>query len=198
MATHSSVLAWRIPGTGEPGGLPSMGSHRVRHDWSDLAAAAAGGNTLCKSYGYGNERDTAPGLEVFKNHLYIYIYIYIYGSFQMSLKHTHSSSLMHSMTNNQKKRSTTVKSIRKSILILPWLLGLWKQIWWGIWRVARVTRMSKQAPKRHQGASEDRICWQCRHCPLPLTCAPLGAVSHLSVKIRATFSCSEYMLIPSK
>ena len=41
MATHSSVLAWRIPGTGEPGGLPSMGLHRVRHDWSDLAAAAA-------------------------------------------------------------------------------------------------------------------------------------------------------------
>ena len=41
MATHSSVLAWRIPGTREPGGLPSLGSHRVRHDWSDLAAAAA-------------------------------------------------------------------------------------------------------------------------------------------------------------
>ena len=41
MATLSSILAWRIPGTGEPGGLPSMGSHRVRHDWSDLAAAAA-------------------------------------------------------------------------------------------------------------------------------------------------------------
>ena len=40
MATHSSVLAWRIPGTGEPGGLPFMGSHRVGHDWSDLAAAA--------------------------------------------------------------------------------------------------------------------------------------------------------------
>ena len=40
MATHSSVLASRIPGTGEPGGLPSMGSHRVGHDWSDLAAAA--------------------------------------------------------------------------------------------------------------------------------------------------------------
>ena len=39
MATHSSVLAWRIPGTKEPGGLPSMGSHRVGHDWSDLAAA---------------------------------------------------------------------------------------------------------------------------------------------------------------
>ena len=41
MATHSSVLAWRIPGTGEPGGLPSMGLNRVGHDWSDLAAAAA-------------------------------------------------------------------------------------------------------------------------------------------------------------
>ena len=41
MATHSSVLAWRIPGMGEPGGLPSMGSHRAGHDWSDLAAAAA-------------------------------------------------------------------------------------------------------------------------------------------------------------
>ena len=41
VATHSSVLAWRIPGTGEPGGLPSVGLHRVRHDWSDLAAAAA-------------------------------------------------------------------------------------------------------------------------------------------------------------
>ena len=40
MATHSSVLAWRIPGTGETGGLPSMGLHRVRHDWSDLAVAA--------------------------------------------------------------------------------------------------------------------------------------------------------------
>ena len=41
MATYSSVLAWRIPGTGEPGGLPFLGSHRVGHYWSDLAAAAA-------------------------------------------------------------------------------------------------------------------------------------------------------------
>ena len=39
-ATNSSALAWKIPGTGEPGGLPSMGSHRVGHDWSDLAVAA--------------------------------------------------------------------------------------------------------------------------------------------------------------
>ena len=40
-ATHSSFLAWGIPGMAEPGGLPSMGSHRVGHDWRDLAAAAA-------------------------------------------------------------------------------------------------------------------------------------------------------------
>ena len=41
MATHSSVLAWRIPGMGELGGLPSVGSHRDRHDWSDLAVAVS-------------------------------------------------------------------------------------------------------------------------------------------------------------
>ena len=41
MATHSSVLAWRIPGMGQPSGLLSMGLHRVKHDWSDLAVAAA-------------------------------------------------------------------------------------------------------------------------------------------------------------
>ena len=58
MATHSSVLAWRIPGMGEPGELPSMGSHRVGHNWSNLAAAAAAyrritwrlHNVLCFSY----------------------------------------------------------------------------------------------------------------------------------------------------
>ena len=47
MAPHSSVLAWRIPGTGEPGGLPSVGSHRVGHDWSGLAAAACPLNRWC-------------------------------------------------------------------------------------------------------------------------------------------------------
>ena len=46
MATHSSVLAWRIPGTGEPGVLLSVGSHRVGHNSSDLAAAAAAGASL--------------------------------------------------------------------------------------------------------------------------------------------------------
>ena len=49
MATHSSVLAWRIPGMAEPGGLPSMGSHRVGHDWSDLAAVAAAAVSFFKN-----------------------------------------------------------------------------------------------------------------------------------------------------
>ena len=50
-APRSSVLAWRIPGTGEPGGLPSVGLHRVGHGWSDSAAAAAGVNRAM-NHGY--------------------------------------------------------------------------------------------------------------------------------------------------
>ena len=50
MATHSSVLAWKIPGTGEPGVLPSMGSHRVGHDGSDLAAAAIAATQIQKQH----------------------------------------------------------------------------------------------------------------------------------------------------
>ena len=53
MATHSSVLAWRIPGTGEPGGLLSMGSPRVGHNWSNLAATAAEGVKLNSQCGWG-------------------------------------------------------------------------------------------------------------------------------------------------
>ena len=60
MATHSSVLAWRIPGTGEPGRLPSVGSHRVRHDWSNLAAAAAAAFTF--SRGVIPTQGSNPGL----------------------------------------------------------------------------------------------------------------------------------------
>ena len=62
MATHSSVLAWRIPGSGEPAGLLSMGSHRVGHNWSDLAAAAAlhphgaGGGTGRKVFKWAGAR----------------------------------------------------------------------------------------------------------------------------------------------
>ena len=81
-ATHFNVLAWRIPGTGEPGGLPSMGSHRVGHELSDLAAAAAAAamhevviNTsynlvaICSNKKYNSYEITFI--------LYEYIYVYI-------------------------------------------------------------------------------------------------------------------------
>ena len=54
MATHSSILAWRIPGTEELGGLPSLGSHRVGHDWSDLAYVKYMSNNKDLPYNKGN------------------------------------------------------------------------------------------------------------------------------------------------
>ena len=65
MATHSSVPAWRIPGTGEPGGLLPMGSHRVGHHWSDTAAAAY---TLLYTYTH---------LNICTIKIYTLFYIYI-------------------------------------------------------------------------------------------------------------------------
>jgi len=63
MATCSSVLAWRIPGTAEPGGLPAMGSHRVGHDESDLAAAAMEvNNSILKKQQIKLESDQASRL----------------------------------------------------------------------------------------------------------------------------------------
>ena len=76
MATHSSVLAWRIPGTGAPGGLPSMGSHRVGHDWSDLAAAVA-----ASFGGRGVKEDLAlfshqlPFIIIYNDHYFLLILI---------------------------------------------------------------------------------------------------------------------------
>ena len=70
MATHSSVLAWRIPGMGEPGGLPSMGLHRVRHDWSDLAAAAAVRLSGCYS-GQGESYLTSVSTADVKSRIYV-------------------------------------------------------------------------------------------------------------------------------
>ena len=60
MATHSSVLAWRIPGMGEPGGLPSTGSHRVGHDWSDLAASSSNSSSA-------SEREVAQSCPTLSN-----------------------------------------------------------------------------------------------------------------------------------
>ena len=76
MATHSSVLAWRIPGMGEPGGLPSMGSHRVRHNWSDLAAAAAWMATI---------KNMPPKSQNFRNTKLWKCFIY-YSFYQLALE----------------------------------------------------------------------------------------------------------------
>ena len=62
MATHSSILAWRILGTEEPGGLPSMGSHKVGHDWSDLAAAVKVGSAGIESACSMGDLSLIPGL----------------------------------------------------------------------------------------------------------------------------------------
>ena len=67
MATHSSVLTRRNPGTGEPGGRPSMGSHRVRHNWSDLAAATAAGYKLT-DYCISQRRCIKTGAMMRKSH----------------------------------------------------------------------------------------------------------------------------------
>ena len=60
MATHSSILAWRIPGTEELGGLPSLGSYRVRLDWSDLAAALPPQLLLSLNLETGGTSSTLP------------------------------------------------------------------------------------------------------------------------------------------
>ena len=64
MATHSSILAWKIPGMEESGGLPSMGLHTVGHDWSDLAAAARLYIKITKDTHLGN-RNTRGNFESF-------------------------------------------------------------------------------------------------------------------------------------
>ena len=85
MATHSSVLAWRIPGTVEPGGLPSMGSHRVGQNWSNLAAAAAAAlfaSILSHFVGcifilFMVSFSVQKLLTLIRSHLLIFVFIYI-------------------------------------------------------------------------------------------------------------------------
>ena len=77
MATHPSVLAWRIPGMGEPVGLPSMGSHRVGYNWSDSAAAAAAPAVLekgCVNYKGTNKRLLTNKLIKGQGHTNVYFY----------------------------------------------------------------------------------------------------------------------------
>ena len=75
MATHSSVLAWRIPGTGDPGGLPSMASHRVGHDWSDFAAAAGFNSTWTENF-YIFTLDHRKNNRIPEKHLLLLYWLY--------------------------------------------------------------------------------------------------------------------------
>ena len=77
MATHSSVLAWRIPGTGEPGGLPSMGSHRVGHDWRDLAAEF--------EYNIPSDYSKTRNSPLHSYEIHIFISIFKYGKLQQEM-----------------------------------------------------------------------------------------------------------------
>ena len=108
MATHSSVLAWKIPGTVEPGGLPSIGSHRVRHNWSDLAAAAAR-HKKCYARSEDMKQDYLRKICLY------YMYIYI--------------SILTIETNKQKPSYFILSSmpimclvleIEKKFRVLPW------------------------------------------------------------------------------
>ena len=72
MATHSSVLAWRIPETGEPGGLPFMGSHRVGHDWSDSAAAAVDDKDLMSQTYFASPSLSFPAMHFWMTLFYIH------------------------------------------------------------------------------------------------------------------------------
>ena len=82
MATHSSVLAWRITGLEEAGGLPSMGLHRVRHDWSDLATAAAL-FTIIKIWKQPTYLSIDNWIKCMCVCVCMYIYIYIYIHYAM-------------------------------------------------------------------------------------------------------------------
>ena len=71
MATHSSILAWRIPGMAEPGRLPSVGSYRVGHDWSNLTAVAAAA-VIAKGEGVGVNRYKLLYIEWINNKVLLY------------------------------------------------------------------------------------------------------------------------------
>ena len=94
MATHSSVLAWRIPGTGEPGGLSSLGLHRVGHDWSDLAAAAS----LSSQYFLGSSCyffffRPSPGISHFFKNPWLYLMRVVFKNQDLCIQCAHLVSI---------------------------------------------------------------------------------------------------------
>ena len=101
MATHSSVLAWKIPGMEEPSGLPSVGLHRVGHDWSDLAAAAAGAQNP-QSHFLWIQRSSLGQCVLITSHTHTHTF---------SLTHTHSHTGMCEPTLLCTHRLTVMRQI---------------------------------------------------------------------------------------
>ena len=108
MATHCIVLAWRIPRMAEPGGLPSMGSHRVGHDWSDLAAAAVVTKVPCDSH--------SPLIPTLPQYLFS----------------RESVTLLSELSQDLKLSSPIYETVLPGPQLVD--LALWLAPWWG-WKV---------------------------------------------------------------
>ena len=134
METHSSVLAWRIPGMGETGGLPSMGSHRVGHNWSDLAAAAAAEHSLALPFfGIGMKTDffqSCGHCWVFQICWHIECSTFTVSSFRIWNSSTGipspSLALFIVMLSKAHLTSHSRVSGSRSVITPSWLSGLWR------------------------------------------------------------------------
>ena len=100
MATHSSILAERIPGMGEPGGLTSMGSHRVGHDWSDLAAAAVPIKPTTTTEGWRKGKNSKRIYRTSQNIRIINVFLESLLSRVLSLAGSHSPPHLPRMPSN--------------------------------------------------------------------------------------------------
>ena len=138
MATHSSVLDWRIPGMGEPGGLPSMGSHRVGHDWSDLVAAAA---VSCALVTYQLCRifvETALSLVVKGNEscskwrLYIFVIadkgLEFLQNQQNSVSGFHPQFRTHYLDRKEKRHLLQISNVLNQDFLGFWIIILWSTL----------------------------------------------------------------------
>ena len=108
MAPHSSTLAWKIPWMEEPGGLPSLGSHRVGHDWSDLAATAEGWDG-----GGGGERLKREGI-------YVYIKLIQVVVQQKLTQHCKATIFQKKFLRKQKKMARYIIVVSRAGSVYIW------------------------------------------------------------------------------
>ena len=133
MATHSSILAWSIPGIEEPGGLPSMGSHRVGHDWRDLAAAAHPYVTTAKTIALTRWSFVDKVMSLLFNMLSRLVITFLPGSQRLLISWLQSPSAV--VLEPPKINSATVSTFfpfihhkvmgLDAMLLVFWMLTLW-------------------------------------------------------------------------